>query len=113
VAVLGVAAAMVYTGLRRTFMHDLDVRGLAPGVRRGIAVLGAVGHLARALALGLVGVGIVTAAANGNARSSGGLDGALRELGSTGLGSWLLVVVALGFAAFALFCMVDAATRRS
>jgi hypothetical protein len=113
VVVLGVAAALVYTGLRRTFMHDLDVRGLAPGVRRGIAVLGAVGHLARALALGLVGVGVVTAAANGNARSSGGLDAALRDLGSTDVGSWLLVAVAFGFAAFALFCVADAAIRRA
>jgi hypothetical protein len=113
VVVLGVAAAMVYTGLRRTFMHDLEVRDLAPGVRRGIAVLGAVGHLARALALGLVGVGIVTAAANGNARSSGGLDAALRDLGSTDVGSWLLVAVAFGFAAFALFCVADAAIRRA
>jgi Domain of Unknown Function (DUF1206) len=112
VVVLGVAAAMVYTGLRRTFMHDLDVRDLAPGVRRGIAVLGAVGHLARALALGS-SVSASTAAANGNARSSGGLDAALRDLGSTDVGSWLLVAVAFGFAAFALFCVADAAIRRA
>jgi hypothetical protein len=28
-------------------------------------------------------------------------------------GAWLLAVVAAGFAAFGLFCMADAATRRA
>jgi hypothetical protein len=51
--------------------------------------LGVVGQLARALALGLVGVGIATAAVGGDVRESGGLDVALRGLGSTGAGSWL------------------------
>jgi hypothetical protein len=109
--VLGVAVAMVYTGLRRTFMDDLDVRRLGPTPRRGIEALGVVGHLARALALGLVGVGIATAAVSDALRESGGLDVALRGLGSTSAGSWLLVVVAVGFAAYGLFCVADAATR--
>jgi len=46
-------------------------------------------------------------------RRAGGLDAALRALGETGLGDTLLVVVALGFAAFGLYCLVDAATRRA
>jgi Domain of Unknown Function (DUF1206) len=112
-AVLGVAVAMVYTGVRRTFMDDLDVHRLAPPARRGIEVLGVVGHLARALALGLVGVGIATAAVSGDVREAGGLDVALRGLGSTDAGSWLLVLVAVGFAAYGLFCAADAATRRT
>ena len=44
---------------------------------------------------------------------AGGLDVALRALGGTALGASLLVVVAVGFAAFGLFCFVDAATRRA
>lgn len=59
----------------------------------------------------LVGSGIATAAVSGDVRESGGLDVALRGLGSTGAGSWLLVVVAVGFAAYGLFCVADAATR--
>lgn len=110
---IGIAGAMTYTGVRRTFMGDLDVRRLAPGVRNAIEVAGAVGHLARALAIGVVGVLAGAAALSADAGWAGGLDTALRALGSTMVGAWLLAVVAAGFAAFGLFCMADAATRRA
>lgn len=110
---IGIAAAMTYTGVRRTFMGDLDVRRLAPGVRNAIEVLGVVGHLARALAIGVVGGLAGAAALSADPGWAGGLDTALRALGSTAVGTWLLAVVAAGFAAFGLFCMADAATRRA
>jgi hypothetical protein len=111
--ILGIAGAMTYTGVRRTFMGDLDVRRLAPGVRHAIEVAGAAGHLARALAVGVVGVLAGAAALFADPARAGGLDAALRALGSTLAGAWLLAVVAAGFAAFGLFCMADAATRRA
>jgi hypothetical protein len=111
--VLGIAGAMTYTGVRRTFMGDLDVRGLAPGVRHAIEVVGAAGHLARALALGVVGVLVGAAALFADPGRAGGLDAALRALGGTLPGVWLLAVVAAGFAAFGVFCVADAATRRA
>lgn len=110
---IGIAGAMTYTGVRRTFMGDLDVRRLAPGVRHAIEVVGAAGHLARALAVGLVGGLAAAAALSSDPAWAGGLDTALRALGSTVVGAWLLAVVAAGFAAFGLFCMADAATRRA
>jgi hypothetical protein len=113
VVLVGIAAAMTYTGVRRTFMGDLDVRRLAPRVRNAIEVAGVAGHLARALALGVVGGLAGAAALFADPGWAGGLDTALRALGSTVVGSWLLVVVAAGFAAFGLFCVADAATRRA
>jgi hypothetical protein len=110
---IGIAGAMTYTGVRRTFMGDLDVRRLAPGVRNAIEVAGALGHLARALAVGVVGGLAGAAALSADAGWAGGLDTALRALGSTVVGAWLLAVVAAGFAAFGLFCVADAATRRA
>ena len=109
VVMLVLAAAMTYTGVRRTFMGDLDVRRLAPSARRAIESVGALGHLARAAALAVVGSAAVVA----DLRRAGGLYAALRALGETGLGDTLLTVVALGFAAFGLYCLVDAATRRA
>lgn len=113
VVMLVLAAAMTYTGVRRTFMGDLDVRRLAPSARRAIESVGALGHLARAAALAVVGVLVGSAAVVADPRRAGGLDAALRALGETGLGDTLLIVVALGFAAFGLYCLVDAATRRA
>lgn len=113
VVIVAIAAAMTYTGVRRTFMGDLDVRGLSPGVRRAIEVVGSVGHLARALAFGVVGGLAGAAALFADPGRAGGLDAALRALGATAAGAGLLAVVALGFAAFGLFCVADAATRRA
>jgi hypothetical protein len=82
-------------------------------VRHGIEILGAIGHVARALALGVVGVLLGTAALASDAARAGGLDAALRLLATTPLGASVLIVVALGFAAFGLFCIADALTRRA
>jgi hypothetical protein len=113
VVLVGIACAMTYTGVRRTFMGDLDVKALAPGVRNAIEVAGAAGHLARALAIAVVGGLAGAAALFADPAWAGGLDTALRALGSTSAGTWLLVVVAAGFAAFGVFCVADAATRRA
>ena len=113
VVILVIAGAMTYTGVRRTFMGDLDVRRLGPITERLVELVGAVGHLARAAALAVVGVLAGAAALFADPERAGGLDAALRTLGSTALGSSLVVVVAAGFAAFGLFCIVDAATRRA
>jgi hypothetical protein len=111
--ILVIAGAMTYTGVRRTFMGDLDVRHLGPAARQAIEVVGAAGHLARALALGVIGVLAGTAALSANPARAGGLDAALHTLSGTAPGTSLLVVVAVGFAAFGLFCLADAATRRA
>ncbi len=111
--ILVIAGAMVYTGVRRTFMGDLDVHRLTPAARRLIEVVGAIGHLARALALAVVGVLAGAAALFADPARAGGLNAALRTLGATALGDWLLVVVAAGFAAYGLFCIADAGTRRA
>lgn len=113
VVVVVIAASMVYTGLRRTFLGDLDLRRVRPGTQLVIAGLGVWGHLARAVAFAVVGGLAGLAAFVGDASRAGGLDAALRAVASVPLGAVLLVVVAGGFAAFGLFCVADAATRRA
>ena len=78
-----IAGAMTYTGLRRTFMGDLDLRRLGPAEEHGVELVGAVGHLARALALAVIGTLAGAAALFADPRRAGGLDTALRLLGST------------------------------
>ncbi|MDN5749742.1 MAG: DUF1206 domain-containing protein [Pseudonocardia sp.] len=113
VTVLALAAAMTYTGLRRTFLGDLDLSDLGPVARAAIEWLGIAGHLSRALALAMVGVLAGRAALMSDPTRAGGIDAALHALGSTVLGTSVLVVVAVGIAAFGLFCLADAATRRA
>lgn len=112
-ALLGLAGSMVYTGVRRTFMGDLDVHRLPDGARLVVEVIGSVGTLARAAAVAVVGLLAGTAALFADPRRAGGLDAALRALASTWRGTSMLLVVAVGFAAYGVFCLVDAATRRA
>ncbi len=109
--VLGIAVAMVYTGVQRTFLGDLDLSRVPPPLRRAISALGVWGHLARAIALGTVGGLIGLAALSGDPQRAGGIDAALRTVAGTA--PVPLALVAGGFAAFGLFCLADAATRRA
>ena len=71
------------------------------------------GHLSRALALATMGVLAGRAALVSDADLAGGIAAALRALGDSPLGAGLVVLVAAGIAAFGLFCLADAATRRA
>ena len=74
--------------------------------------LGTVGHVARAVVFGLVGVFLVKAAYDYKANEAIGLDGALAKLYNGAYGSWLLGAVAAGLIAFACFSLVEARYRR-
>lgn len=113
VVILVLAVAMTYTGVRRTFLDDLDLRRVGPLARAAVEWLGVAGHLSRALALGAIGVLAGRAALSSDPQRAGGLDAALRVIKSSAPGASLLVLVAVGIAAFGLFCMADAATRRA
>ena len=71
-----------------------------------------VGHVARMVVFGLVGVFLVKAAIDYEANEAIGLDGALAKLYDHSYGPWLLGIVAAGLIAFALFSLSDARYRR-
>jgi hypothetical protein len=112
VVVLVIAGTMVYTAVSRSFLGDL-VEDLPDRVRRAAAVLGAAGNLARAVAFGAVGVLIGLAALQRDPARAGGLDQALRFLTGAWQGIAPLVAVGLGFAAFGVYCFLDAWWRRA
>ena len=79
---------------------------------RGSRPLGTIGHVARAVVFGLVGVFLLKAAYDYKANEAIGLDGALGKLYNGAYGSWLLGAVALGLLAFSCFSLVEARYRR-
>lgn len=64
-------------------------------------VLAKVGHLSKGVAIGMVGALFGYAALTGDPQKSGGLDQVLQQP----YGGPLLVVIALGFACYGLFCL--------
>ena len=73
--------------------------------------LGVAGHLARAVVFALVGVFLLRAAWQFDPDEAVGLDEALQKLAAEPHGAFLLGSVALGLAAYGLFCLVEARYR--
>ncbi|GAA4785435.1 DUF1206 domain-containing protein [Actinomycetospora chlora] len=111
VVVLITAGATTYTGVRATFLGDLVPEKLTPGLRRVARWLGAVGNLTRAVAFGAVGVLALDAVLEDDPDEVGGLDLALRALADHTLGATVLAVAGVGFAAYGLYCLIDAYAR--
>ena len=72
---------------------------------------GVVGHIARGIVFGLVGVFLAKAALEYDPDDAIGLDGALQKLAEAPYGPVLLGVTAAGLVAYGLFCLVDARYR--
>jgi len=75
-------------------------------------VAGQVGYAVKGLAYAIVGVLLVVAAATFDPGRSTGLDGALRTLAAQSFGELALLIVALGFALFGVFCVFQSRYRK-
>ncbi len=74
--------------------------------------LGIIGHLARFVVFGLVGLFLLRAAWEFDPKKARGLDGALLEVSQQPYGRFLLGAVAIGLMAYALYCFAEARYRR-
>jgi hypothetical protein len=108
----GIAAYQGYRGISRDFLDDSKTEEMSSRVRTWIARIGTVGHLARMVVFGLVGIFLIKAAIEYDPNKAVGLDGALAKLVHQSFGSALLGVVAAGLVAFAAYSLSDARYRR-
>jgi hypothetical protein len=109
---IGVALYQAYKGITQKFLDDSKTEEMSPGVRKWIARVGTVGHVARAVVFSLIGVFLVKAAIEYDPKTAVGLDGALAKLVNQPYGSVLLGIVAAGLIAFALYSLSDARYRK-
>jgi hypothetical protein len=113
VVIVIVGLALVREGLTVKFDKYLDLSSVSRRGRRLIETLGVIGTVARGVVFGLAGVLVIQAAWDYQPKKAAGLDGALRSLRDTGLGPWLLGVVAAGLVAFGLYGLAEARWRRT
>jgi Domain of Unknown Function (DUF1206) len=109
---IGVALYQGYRGITKKFLDDSKVEQMGPRMKEWIGRLGLIGHLARMVVFGLVGIFLIKAAVDFNARAAVGLDGALAKIVHRSYGPLALGVVAVGLIAFALYSLSDARYRR-
>jgi Domain of Unknown Function (DUF1206) len=111
---IGIVVGGVVTaanGMRKAFLLDMslpvDQKAMATAERTG-----QIGLIAKGVAVLLVGVLVVVAAVRYRPEEASGLDVALKTLASRPFGPYLLVAVALGLAAYGVFCLFDARYHR-
>jgi hypothetical protein len=102
-AVVGVGVYHVFKGAQKKFLQDLREN---PG--QWVVRAGVFGYIAKGVALGIVGALFVLAAVRSQPEEARGLDGALRTLRDAPFGQFLLTLVALGFACYAVYSFARA-----
>jgi hypothetical protein len=112
VAVVALGVGLGVYGARRKFEKRLLLSRMSRSARRTAVRLGQAGYLAKGIAFGIVGVLLFQAATSHNPARSRGLDAALRLLVGQPYGPLLLVLIALGFAAFGTYCFFQARYRK-
>jgi hypothetical protein len=111
IGLLAVGVVKAKHGWEKQFLEEMNL----PSDRHARQVLdrlGQVGSIAKAVSLGLIGVLVVVAAVSFDPSKANGLDPALKALASEPFGMILLAVMALGLAAYGVFCFFDAKYHR-
>lgn len=105
--ILGIGAYFIYKGSARRFRPELRY---FEDTRRGrvLNALGVVGHIAKGVALVLVGLLFAAAAFNHRPQDSTGLDGSLRTLLQYPVGVPVILVIAVGLICYGVFALVRA-----
>lgn len=109
--IVGVGAALVVKGVKKSFAEEIDTSSMSAGARKGVARLGQIGYIAKGVALGLVG-GLLSYATLTFDRQKQGLDGAMQTILAQPFGRYLLTAAALGFVAFGVFAILQSRYRR-
>ena len=112
VVLIGIGLFQGYRGLTKQFLKDSKTEQMSRAVRRWFEWIGTIGHLARMVVFGLVGVFLIKAAVDFNPSKAVGLDGALAKLAHASYGPLALGCVAAGLIAFGLYSLTDARYRR-
>ena len=110
--VLALGIGMAVYGARHQFERKLTTGRMSRTTRSTARRLGQVGYIAKGVAFGIVGVLLLDAAVTSNPAKSRGLDAALHTLVGRPYGPFLLVLVALGFLAFGVYCFLQARYRK-
>jgi hypothetical protein len=104
VGVLATAGFLAYRGWKEKFRSKLDVEGNTGKDGKAYILLGKIGYIAKGVALAVVGFLFLYAAISHDSSKSGGLDQALHKILQQPFGGPILVVIALGFAGYGVFC---------
>ncbi len=95
---IGVGGYFVYKGATKGFLVELEVSGGS-----AITWIGIVGYVAKGLVLVGVGLLVIVATMTSDPSKATGVDGAVKTLGTAPYGKFLLLLAAVGIAAYGVY----------
>lgn len=98
---IAVGGYHVYKGVAKKFLKDLRVAG-----GTAVTAIGVSGYIAKGLVLAGAGVLVIIATLQADPSKASGLDAAVKTLGNAPFGKFLLILAALGMAAFGAYSFV-------
>ncbi len=113
IAIIAVAIAQIRRGITDSFTHDLESSATTGESGKAVLAVGRIGYISKGIAVGVVGVLFGWASVSYDPDKAGGLDDALKTVRDQPFGPYLLTLVALGLAAFGLFCFAWARHART
>ena len=111
IGIVVVGAVKVVEGSQKKFLEDMSVPA-DRAQRATVERTGQVGSVAKGITIALIGVLVVIAAVRFRPEEASGLDVALKTLAAQQFGPYLLAVIAIGLAAYGVFCFFDARYHR-
>ena len=111
-ALVGTGAYFLYKGWAATFESELSPGGVGPISHDTLVTLGRVGWVGRGLMIGIIGFFLARAAVTFDPAEAEGLDGALRRVSGSTLGTALVLLVAVGLIVYGVFCVLSAPRQR-
>jgi hypothetical protein len=112
VGIICVGVFFVIRGARASFRDELEYGAVGPISHESIVSLGRVGWVGRGLMMMVVGWFVTRAAVRFQPDDAKGMDGALREVTGSTVGSLLVGFVALALILYGVFCVVSAPRQR-
>ncbi len=109
--VLGIAVAFIHKATSKSFQDDLSLPS-DPRERQALVRFGELGWAARGASMALVSFFLVRSAITYNSEEAEGIDGTLRQFTEYRWGQLLVGLIAIGFAAYGLFCVISARHQR-
>ncbi|MAU84575.1 DUF1206 domain-containing protein [Gordonia sp. Z-3] len=99
--VIGVGAYFIYKGVTKNFLDDL---------RRGggtaVTTTGVIGYTAKGAVIAGAGILVIVAALQADPSKAAGIDAAIKTLAGLPAGQILLILAAVGLAAYGVYCFV-------
>jgi hypothetical protein len=107
-AIIGYGISLVVRGWTEKFREHLDAQGQSGQDGSAYVLMGKVGYIAKGVAIAIVGGLFCYAAITHDPQKSGGLDQALQTVLEQPFGPALLTAIAIGIAAYGVFCFARA-----